>query len=239
MNRNAKLDLVTRIFYRSNVKDLWYQTLKELTNRDSAVLEIGSGSGKGMQNTLYPPVADIVGIDLDERVLENPYLSTAKHTSAYCIAEEFKGQKFDVIYSNMVAEHIDDGLAFIDSQARLLAPGGVILHSTVSRYYWVSMINKFTPIVVKNWLIKNIGSGREADDIFPTHYRLNSTAAIRKICAKTGLEYRILRQDEPPGYVRRSLILMLIYTAIHKPLQKCFHPLRHTFIFLLAEKNSF
>ena len=230
-SREKKLRAIRNIFFRSSVEDLWFDILKGMVNENHDVLEIGSGSGKGKQNKLYPSANKIVGIDLDERVLQNPYLDQAYCINAYKISDVITDAKFDFIYSHMVAEHIDDAKKFITCQVDLLKDGGVLFHSTVSNYYWTSIINDFVPVSIKNYLIKSLGSGRTADDVFPAHYLLNSESDIRKICDDLNLLYEITRQDEPPGYLRRSYALMLIYTAIHKPLQFIFPSLRPTFIF--------
>ncbi|MGI9447064.1 MAG: class I SAM-dependent methyltransferase [Pirellulales bacterium] len=204
--------------------------------KHSEILEIGSGSGKNRQNTLYPMSKKIVGLDLDDRVLNNPFLDDAFNISAYQNKEKLPNVKFDIIYSQMVAEHIDDGEKFISVQLSALKDKGVLIHSTVSKYYWTSLINSLVPEGIKNWLIKELGSGRESDDVFPAHYKLNSKHQIEKICKKLNAKFKIIRQDEPPGYLQRSFILMLIYTMVHKPLQFVFPAVRPTFIFIVSKK---
>ena len=236
MHRDKKLELIKNIFFRSSIEDFWFHVLKSYAQPHFEVLEIGSGSGKGKQNTLYPTVRKIVGLDLDERVLRNPFLDESYNMNAYEIGTKLADTKFDIIYSHMAAEHIDDGLRFISTQLNALNDGGVLIHSTVSKYYWTSLINDLVPESVKHWLIRKLGSGRAAEDVFPAHYELNSTHQIEKICSGCNAEYKILRQDEPPGYVRRSILLMLLYTLLHKPLQFLIPSIRPTFIFVVSKK---
>lgn len=231
MHRDKKLQIIRDVFYRRKIENLWFQILTEFADKNHDVLEIGSGSGRGKQNQEYPIVNKIVGLDLDERVMENPFLDKAHCIDAYSIDGDILGGNFDLIYSHMVVEHIDDAERFISSQISVLKDGGMILHSTVSKYYWTSLMNEFIPVYLKNFLISSLGSGREADDIFPTHYKLNSEDQVRKVCNDLNLRFEIIRQDEPPGYLRRSFLLMLIYMAIHKPVQFFIPSLRPTFIF--------
>lgn len=237
MNRNKKLELVRKIFWPNATLNLWYEILKDFTQPHFEILEIGSGSGRGIQNQLYPNVANIFGLDLDERVLSNPHLNKAFNISAYEIEEKFKNVKFDIIYSHMVAEHIRDSNRFISTQLNCLKDGGILIHSTVSKYYWTSLLNYIVPVSLKNWLIRTLGSGRESDDIFPAHYQLNSEKQILEVCLKLNASYRIIRQDEPPGYLSRSFILMIIYTMVQKPLAIIFPSLRPTFIFLISKES--
>ena len=235
MTRNEKLEFVRRIFYAKQRQDPWFHALAELCSEDSVVLEIGSGSGTGNQNALYPNVKKIVGIDLDTRVLDNPNLDLARNVSAYEIDVELADCRFDLIYSHMVAEHIDDSRRFLSSQLALLKPGGRILHSTVSKYYWTSLINDLVPERLKYWLVEHLGAGRKQQDVFPAHYLLNSERQIKSLCDELNVNYRIIREDEAPGYLRRSLFLMLVYTAIHKPLQFLIPSLRPIFVFIIEK----
>ena len=236
MDRDAKLELIRKLFYSKEEKEGWFSELEKLCNEDSTILEIGSGSGIGKQNALYPKARQIVGIDLDERVLDNPNLDVARNISAYEVDKALGDYQFDLIYSHMVAEHIDDDRRFLTSQLALLSPGGKMLHSTVSKYYWTSLINDFVPETFKYWLIEKLGSGRTEQDVFPTHYLLNSERQIRDLSRELGVDYRIIRHDEAPGYLRRSFILMILYTLIHKPLQFLFPALRAKFVFVIEKR---
>tara|TARA_B100001057_G_scaffold497756_1_gene602778 strand:+ start:15354 stop:16073 length:720 start_codon:yes stop_codon:yes gene_type:complete len=236
MDKSEKLEFVRKVFWPKAKMNLWFELVEHFTQPQFGILEIGSGSGKGLQNQLYPNAANIYGLDLDERVLRNPHLNQAFNISAYDIKEKFEDVKFDIIYSHMVAEHISDANRFISTQLDCLKDSGTLIHSTVSKYYWTSLLNYIFPVSLKNWLIRKLGSGREADDIFPAYYELNSEKQIRKVCKNLHAYHKVIRQDEPPGYLRRSLILMFIYTMIHKPLGIIFPALRPTFIFLVSKE---
>lgn len=236
MDRSKKLALVARYIYPNSRDNLWFSVLKDNVTPKSRVLEIGSGSGRGNQNQLYPEVACIVGLDLDQRVLDNPHLKMALHISAHDVTEEIIGGKVDCIYSHMVAEHIDDADRFLSTQLTVLEDDGVIIHSTTSKYYWTSLINNYVPERVKDWLIANLGSGRTSEDVFPALYNLNSEDQLANLSRKLNFSFEIIRQDEPPGYLCRSIVLMLIYSLIHKPLQFVFPVLRPTFIAIIRKK---
>ena len=237
MDRDSKLKLIRRLFWPNAKENLWFKVVSSFCKPHFEILEIGSGSGRGLQNKLYPIAAKIVGLDLDKRVLNNPHLDEAFNLSAYDLGEKLEGNKFDIIYSQMVAEHIDDAHRFISTQLEHLKDNGILIHSTVSKYYWVSLINDLISVNLKNWLIKELGGGRGSDDIFPAYYKLNSEKQIKAVCKSLNVNFKIIRQDEPPGYLRRSIILMLIYTLIHKPLQLLFPALRPSFIFTVSKEK--
>jgi SAM-dependent methyltransferase len=236
MSRAKNLDRAWKYLYPKCTRHLWTYVLKDNATSDHTLLEVGSGSGVGNQNQLYPDVKKIIGIDLDERILANPHLSKAHHMSAYEISPEIIKDEADLIFSQMVAEHIDDPEAFIKAQLSVLKKDGVIVHSTVSKHYWASLINNSVPIPLKNWFIKHLGWGRGSEDVFPAHYKLNSERQIAALSKVFDLDYEVIRQDGPPGYFSRSFILILLYSIIHKPLQFCFPVMRPTFIFVLRRK---
>ena len=233
-NRNEKLRNVEKFFYRNFTHNIWCRIAFGDIKESSNVLEIGSGSGLGQQNALYPS-CNLVGIDLDERVLENPYLKRAFVGSAYSLTEFLEDEQFDVIYSHMVAEHIEFPEAFIAEQLKVLKPGGRLVHSTVSKWYWTSILNIFLPEKIKYWLVKNLGSGRTAQDIFPAFYQLNSAKQIKRVCENLSCSFEIIRQDQLPGYLRRSYLLMIIYLCIHKSLINIVPALKPTFIFVIKK----
>lgn len=235
-SRDRKLEQVRQWFYRGTSFNAWFETVSAHVKPHMSICEIGSGSGRGHQNQLYPKAQFIFGLDLDPRVLDNPHLSQAAHGSAYDLPTLAKGQMFDAIYSHMVVEHIDDAARFLDAQLAVLKPDGVMIHSTVSKYYWSSLINNLVPDGIKNALIEKLGSGRTSIDVFPAHYLLNAEGDLRKLAQARNLHCKVTRSDQAPGYLRRSTILMLIYTAIHKPLQALFPALRPTLIFKMSRQ---
>jgi SAM-dependent methyltransferase len=231
MNRDEKLKFVKSWFYAGTSFEAWFQTVEQQVKPHMKVCEIGSGSGQGFQNKQYPKAKFIFGMDLDPRVLQNPFLNRAAVGSAYDLEKLVESKKFDVIYSHMVVEHIYNPRKFIEAQVNCLKPDGIIIHSTVSRYYWSSLVNNLVPDRIKNWLIQRLGSGRTSEDTFDAYYKLNSATQVAELAKTLNLDYSISRSDQAPGYLRVSIVLMLIYTTIHKPLQAIFPALRPTLIY--------
>ena len=219
MTRDKKLENIRALFYRDFSFDNWTNRIKSLLSTESSVLEIGAGSGKGHQNFIdYRSLCDFsLGIDLDPRVLDNPNFHENSNISAYEL-DQYKDRKFDLILSNMVAEHIDDPDEFIKQQLALMHSNSQSIHQTVSKYYYSSLANYVVSDRVKFWLIEKLGSGRASKDVFPAHYLLNTKKDLLKLANKHGCEIEVERYRAPPGYLRRSYILMLIYVLIDFPL---------------------
>lgn len=192
----------------------------------SHILEIGAGSGAGHQKhfNLKGKVERYVGIDLDERVLENPYLDEA----FVCDAEHlpFNDASFDVVFHTMVAEHLQNPPAAIRETARVLKPGGALLFETPNRFYYPMLIAAITPHWFHELYVGRFGSGRASHDVFPTVYRLNDSKTIISVIRSSGLEPEIYFLSTPPGYMRFSRVSFLIGVFYERIIEKAFSHLR-------------
>lgn len=227
-----------RLFYRKEDPWLWLRRVEAHCTASSTLLEIGAGSGIAPQNTAYPSVGTVYGIDPDSRVLENPHLAQAWRMMASEINTLPADLRFDCIYSRYVAEHIEDGEAFLGAQLKRLKPDGVLVHSTVSAYHWTSLLNDLIPRRLKVWMTRNLGADRDDEDVFEAYYALNKKQQIARISQRLGCTFEIIRQDLPPGYLKRSFVLMFLYSLIHKPLQAIFPALRPHFLFIIRPTRS-
>jgi 2-polyprenyl-6-hydroxyphenyl methylase / 3-demethylubiquinone-9 3-methyltransferase len=111
------------------------------------VLDVGCGAG-----LLSEPLARlggrVTGIDPEPGMIEAARLHAAE--SELSIAYEARtvddlvgeGRSFDLAVALEVIEHVPDGYAFVSGLAQLLAPGGVLVLSTLSRTLkaWVQAI---------------------------------------------------------------------------------------------------
>lgn len=212
---NLPRQILAKLGFESD--EFWFDILQQYVNSDSKVLEIGAGSGVPPQNTLRPSCSSLTGVDFDERVLENSYLDNAYTlTSGRGLLEALEGERFEVIYSHMVAEHVSNPSEFLTQQFALLSEGGVIIHSTVSAYSFISMLNRVCPQRLKNFLIKNLGSGRTESDVFPAYYRLNNDKQVADLSAKLGFQVLQVYYDTGAGYFSQVPWLGVIYGVIQK-----------------------
>jgi SAM-dependent methyltransferase len=168
------------------------------------VLEIGAGSGQGLQNTfpLQGKVAEYIGIDLDRRVLTNPNLDKAFVAPAEKLP--FEDASFDLVFHTMVAEHLLDPGAAVVEAARVLRGGGRLLFETPSRFHYPMLAATMTPHWFHAFYKQRLGSGNRTEDVFPTVYRLNDRKSIQSVMRQAGLTPEIHFWSSPPGYLRFS-----------------------------------
>jgi SAM-dependent methyltransferase len=120
----------------------------------------------------------------------------------------FRDAGFELISANMVVEHVADPVPVLDEMRRVLVPGGVIVLHTPNAFFWAILLARMIPQAPKRWLVERL-EGRPSEDIFPTHYQLNSARRIRRHATTAGLEVVRISQ------VSSSAVLhMLGYLAL-------------------------
>jgi SAM-dependent methyltransferase len=163
------------------------------------VLDVGAGAGIVQEMSFRGKVAHISGIDLDERVLQNPLLDDAKIASAEAIP--YPGASFDLVFCDNVLEHLDRPEVVFREVARVLAPGGSFLAKTPNKNHYMPLIAQATPHAFHQFY--NRLRGRASADTFPTRYRANSRGAVERLARGAGLRVESIDIVEGrPEYLR-------------------------------------
>jgi ubiquinone/menaquinone biosynthesis C-methylase UbiE len=103
----------------------------------------------------------------------------------------FASESFDLITANMVVEHLQDADAVLREVRRLLRPSGRFLFHTPNQRGLMIRVAKLVPDAPKKKIIE-ILQDRPAEDVFPTHYKLNVPEKIYPAAEKAGLRVRKL-----------------------------------------------
>lgn len=172
--------------------------IKEIES-DFTVLDLGAGAGiipfmnfKGIAKKVY-------GIDLDPRVVENPFLDEGKVADANKIP--YPDNSFDLVFSDNVLEHLDQPLLIFNEVKRVLKAGGKFLIKTPNKYHYVPLISRLTPHSFHQYVNKM--RGRDEDDTFPTHYLANSKTDLSQLALNSGLSIESIDLIEGrPEYLR-------------------------------------
>jgi SAM-dependent methyltransferase len=115
----------------------------------------------------------------------------AKHTTirrrvAADIARlPLRDEVFDLVSANMVLEHVADGARLLSEVSRVTAPGGRFVFHTPNRRFYQIALSTWVPQAIRRRAASVI-EGREMDDVFPTHYRINTRPAIEALAASGG-----------------------------------------------------
>ncbi|MEZ4454212.1 MAG: class I SAM-dependent methyltransferase [Nannocystaceae bacterium] len=180
---------------------------------DAVVLDLGAGAGIVRQMDLRGHAARICGVDLDPRVVDNPFLDEAKVADGASIP--YDDATFDVVVADNVLEHLDDPTGVLREVARVLRPGGSFLFKTPNRRHYMPLIARMTPL----WFHRAVNRlrGREVVDTFPTRYRVNTPADVRRHASASGLEVASIELLEGrPEYTRISAPTYLVGIAYER-----------------------
>jgi ubiquinone/menaquinone biosynthesis C-methylase UbiE len=101
----------------------------------------------------------------------------------------FADGTFTLVTANMVFEHLEAPLEVLRDIRRVLTPGGVCIFHTTNAAYWQTVVSGWVPQPLKNLLVR-LSEGRVAADVYPTHYRINTEAAVRRIVQDAGFDAR-------------------------------------------------
>ena len=193
---------------------------------EHSVIEIGAGSGVGDQTSLdlRGRAKRVVGVDLDPRVLHHPGVDEAYIANGNRLP--FADAEFDVVVHTMVAEHIENPRPFVDESARVLRPGGLLIFETPSALYYPMILSRLLPRGAHEVMVRRFGSGRAAQDVFPTYYRLNTGRRVKRLLTAAGFEVVLSRFSLPPGYLRRHPGLFALGILYERSIEQAIPPLR-------------
>jgi 2-polyprenyl-3-methyl-5-hydroxy-6-metoxy-1,4-benzoquinol methylase len=179
-------------------------TLPFLTKDKTVILDLGAGRGAIEQMNFRDLVKEAVGVDPEDVVHSNPFLHEA-HVGFGHSMPFFSDNRFDVVVSNNVLEHITSPESFFKEVARVTKPGGIFITKTPNIYHYMPTIARITP----TWFHRLINRlrGTPGYDIFPTQYQANSRTKQRQLAANVGFEVqRFMLVEGRPEYLRFTFL---------------------------------
>lgn len=210
------LNIIGRIdkFFYPNITVGWDDAIfrsaiiKNLSPR-SRILDYGAGRGYVSEMNFKEVCASVSGVDPDAAVLQNPFLHDAKLLDLDTGKIPYPDGSFDLVFADNVMEHIADPAVVLAEIFRVLKPGGLFLAKTPNRLHYMPIIAMLTPLWFHGFY--NRLRGRSTFDTFPTHYRLNSSKAVRSfaVCARFDI-ISIDYFESRPEYLRLFSVSYLI-----------------------------
>ena len=224
--------LVRRLYPETNVSGFphndqevaFFTQVAAVLRPDDVVLDFGAGRGEFVYNdpsfhrvwlqNFKGRCAHVDGCDPDPVVLDNPTLDAA---AVIRIGEPlpYGDERFDLIVSRYVFEHIDDPEWAARELLRVLKPGGWICSMTPNKWGYVALASRLLPNRMHSRALSRIQPGRQAKDVFPTVYRLNRPSAVRRYFGKEADIYHYAT-SAVPSYNFNSIILMRLMQLVHR-----------------------
>jgi len=129
--------------------------------------------------------ANIVGLDPDWQAVSR-HRTITKRTVATVEALPFAAGSFDMVTANVVVEHLKyPSLAFAEIFRVLRSGGWFVFRTPSARSYFVRIAQRL-PQGLKVWLASRVIERRDPADIYPAHYRANTSEVIQEICRAIG-----------------------------------------------------
>lgn len=166
----------------------FYSRVNSLIDHDSIVVDLGAGRG-AWQNFAYNTyhhtlrllrerVNSVIGVDVDESVLENGSLTEARIIKNGKLPLD--DSSVDLIFADWVLEHVEHPSEFAREVTRCLKPGGYFCAKTPYRYSYISLVAGAVPNRFHKSVISFVQPNRDVLDVFPTYYRLNNLRSVER-----------------------------------------------------------
>src|SRR5690606_27976232 len=125
----SAIDAIDRRFSpdskRNGDDQLFRQKLLGVIKPTWDVFDLGAGAGIVDAMTFRCVAARVCGVHLDPRVVTNPFLDERLVADAKAIP--YPDERFDLVFSDNVMQHLDDPVLVLKEIARVLRPGGKLL----------------------------------------------------------------------------------------------------------------
>ncbi len=207
---------VSRIMSRYDSDLARYRQLLQRHVRDGdRVLHLGCGWDRSQVVSAYIDRCEIVGVDLARDVAERYPGQFWRGDAAHL---PFGGSAFDIVCCEYVIEHLIEPDACFAEVSRVLRPGGLFVFLTPNRWSYKAVAAALTPQWVHQLAAQHLRpDSRAPGDVFPTHYRANTSGAIRRLAQRHGLVMESVELlNNGPTWFRRLPGLFELGHAYHQ-----------------------
>lgn len=202
----------------------FYSRVQSLLRPNSVVIDLGCGRGAAHQEDscdyrrslrdLSGSGRTVIGVDVDSSAAENPSLDEFR------LMEDvnhwpLESDSVDFIVTDFVLEHVEDPGGFFAEAHRIMRPGAVFCARTPNANGYVALMSRMIPNRLHSRVTTSVQSHREEFDVFPTWYRCNSRASLRRRLDQHDFTHSIYRIEPEPGYMAFSSIAFRMAAVFH------------------------
>lgn len=214
-------EYLKRYYSRKNWKDgtgEYWDMIRSSADPSCEVLELGCGPDNPTSRFLAKTFRAVDGLDIDEAGgKRNPSLRRVYVYDG--VTWPLPDERYGAIVSDYVLEHVEHPRELIREIKRVLVPGGVFVFRAPCLWHYVCLASRLTPhslhMRLANWL-RNLPE--EAEDPYPTFYRMNSPRRLRKLFAREGFQRRTLHSiEKEPAYglsLKPLFLLFMLYERV-------------------------
>jgi SAM-dependent methyltransferase len=125
----------------------------------------------------------------------------------------FADESFDLVVSDNTFEHIARPDVVSRELLRVLRPGGFICARTPNKYGYVATAARLLPDRLDGFVLSKAQPGRDNQDKFPIHYRLNEPRSLRRHFALGSVNIKY--PDVEPSYYFGSGTIKAAMSLLH------------------------
>lgn len=195
--------------------------------RPVRVLDIGCGTGISNDPLSGPQFLQVIRRATDElfgvepdRSVEPDHQLFDHFQHATMESAELPENHFDVAFSFLVMEHVEDPAAFMKHVYRCLKPGGVYLFLTPNgRHYFTRIAKAMHLLKVDEWVLRRIARSQVENYHYPVRYRFNSERQIRESCEAAGFatpQFAYLEDIGPKPYFPGPTVVLFHLLALKR-----------------------
>lgn len=188
---STQLRLDQHMYQEARVSGFWhldqevtfFSQVAALLRPTDVVLDFGAGRGEWYEDdpchyrrwiqNFRGRCAHVDGCDVDLSVLENRTLDAAALLMPGAPLP-YEDNRFDIVVSRYVFEHITNPTDVARELLRVTKPGGWICAITPNKWGYVAIAARMVPNQLHGAFLKFIQPHRKEEDVFPTAYRLNT-----------------------------------------------------------------
>jgi len=183
------------------------------------LLEVGCGRRAELVRRFAGRAADLVGLDLvapDQDVAAGLAGGTVRLVRGDVAATGLPDASVDLMISRALMEHVREPQPVFDEVRRVLKPGGKYVFLAPNLCDYGALLAKLVPNRLHPTIVRWT-EGRDARDTFPAWFRCNTRRALRRLCARSGLELASLRYlGQYPAYFLFNPLLFTLASAYEK-----------------------
>lgn len=206
----------------------FYQRVNALLEDGADVLDVGAGRGSWADDPALSPAHRrlrdlgaraglVAGADVDPVVLDNPTLDKA------AVFEPgdplpFDDACFDLAVADHVLEHVleDDAPALVSELHRVLRPGGWFAARTPNKWGVIGVGARAVPNRMHVGVLRRLQPGRQAEDVFPTAYSMNTRRDLRTLFDADRWRLAVYPHTSAPQYAGRSVAAWRMFAAVDR-----------------------
>jgi SAM-dependent methyltransferase len=197
----------------------FYTRVNALLTPAMSVVDYGAGRGEWARDpvayrrelrALRGKVREVIGADIDAAVQSNESVDRCV-LCPDAATIPLDDSSVDLIVSDHTFEHLDRPADIAREMARILRPGGWICARTPNRFGYIAAATSLIPNRRHAAMLRALQPGREAIDVFPTRYRLNTLRAVsRYFPSPRFANYSYYWAGEPSYFGRSQAVARLI-----------------------------